>query len=74
MYENYLERAGDTDLFQMALGLTPSWQVPASEFDPDEKRLDIRLDFPRGSTFICPECGQVGLKGEHYPFLTNCLQ
>ena len=52
----------DIDLFQMALGLAPPWQVFASEFNPDEKRLDIRLDFPRGSTFICPECGQADLK------------
>jgi len=46
----------------MALGLTPPWQVSASEFDPKNKRLDIRLDFPRGSTFLCPECGQAGIK------------
>jgi transposase len=52
----------DIDLFQMALGLTPPWQVSASEFDPKTKRLDIRLDFPRGSTFLCPECGQAGIK------------
>ncbi len=52
----------DIDLFQMALGLTPPWQVSATEFDPIAKRLDIRLDFPRGSTFSCPECERAGLK------------
>jgi len=52
----------DIDLFQMALGLTPPWQVSAIEFDPIAKRLDIRLDFPRGSTFSCPECKRAGLK------------
>lgn len=52
----------DIELFQMALGLTPPWQVSATEFDPSSKRLDIRLDFPRGSTFSCPECEQAGLK------------
>jgi transposase len=52
----------DIELFQMALGLTPPWQVSASEFNPNNKRLDIRIDFPRGSTFTCPECGQAGLK------------
>ena len=52
----------DIDLFQMALGLTPPWQVSASEFDANKKRLDIHLDFPRGSTFACPKCGQDGLK------------
>ena len=52
----------DTDLFQMALGLTPPWQVQACEFDPDKKQLDIMLDFPKGSTFDCPECGLAGCK------------
>jgi hypothetical protein len=52
----------DTDLFQQALGLTPSWEVVSCEFDPQRQCLDIRLDFPRGSMFACPECGQMGLK------------
>jgi len=42
----------------MALGLTPPWQVSDAQFDPNTKRLDIRIDFPRGSTFTCPKCGQ----------------
>ena len=52
----------DTDLLQMALGLTPPWQVSSSEFDPQKRLLDIRIDFPRGSTFSCPGCGQNGVK------------
>lgn len=52
----------DTDLFQLALGLKPPWQVSSSTFNPDQKRLDIKIDFPRGSTFTCPECEQVDLK------------
>ena len=52
----------DTELLQMALGLASPWQVSAAEFEPDQKRLDIRLDFPKGSTFTCPTCGQTGLK------------
>jgi transposase len=47
----------DTDLLQMALGLTPPWQVSSSDFDLQQRRLDIKIDFPRGSTFTCPECG-----------------
>jgi transposase len=46
----------------MALGLTPPWQVSDAQFDPNTKRLDIRIDFPRGSTFTCPKCGQTGIK------------
>lgn len=52
----------DTDLFQLALGLSSPWEVQSSIFDPQEKRLDIRLHFTRGSTFVCPDCGQTGLK------------
>ena len=52
----------DTELLQLALGLAPPWQVSTAEFSPDEKRLDIRLDFPKGSTFTCPKCGVAGVK------------
>lgn len=50
----------DTDLFQLALGLTPPWHVASCEFDPDKHRLDIEIDFPRGSLFSCPNCGREG--------------
>jgi transposase len=52
----------DIDLFQQALGLTPPWKVLSSEFVVQQKRLDIQLGFPRGSTFKCPVCGRDGLK------------
>jgi len=52
----------DTELFQMALGLTLPWQVESSEFDPEQKRLDIMINFPRGGTFTCPKCGNESLK------------
>lgn len=52
----------DTDLLQMALGLTPPWKVSSSDFDPQQRRLDIKLDFPRGSVFSCPGCGQGSAK------------
>lgn len=44
-------------LFTMALGLQPPWKVVSLEFDASRSRLDLRVDFPRGSTFPCPECG-----------------
>ena len=50
----------DTDLFGMALGIEPPWVVTKSEFDAAAKRLDIHLDFARGSRFACPECGAAG--------------
>jgi transposase len=52
----------DTDLFQMALGLFPPWLLERREFDPDEKQLDIYIDFSRDGEFACPECGREGCK------------
>ncbi len=48
----------DTDLFQMALGLFPPWLVERCKFDPEQKQLDIYIDFSRGGEFACPECGR----------------
>jgi transposase len=45
-------------LFSAALGITPPWEVTAVTFSKEEKRLDITIDFPRGSTFACPVCGE----------------
>jgi len=44
-------------LFAAALGLTAPWSVSDIRFSATDKRLDISLDFARGSTFACPECG-----------------
>ena len=48
----------DTDLFQLALGLVPPWQVKACAFDAERKRLDIEIDFFRGGRFPCPQCAK----------------
>jgi len=50
----------DTELFQLALGLTSPWHVVSCEFDLDKRRLDVEIDFPRGSVFACPSCGREG--------------
>ena len=47
----------DTNLLQLALGLTPPWTVTRSDFDPEAHRLDIEIDFAPGSRFACPTCG-----------------
>ena len=53
-------QAQDLLLFKAALGLSEPWQATSVEFDPASKRLDLRIDFPRGATFCCPECGREG--------------
>jgi transposase len=49
----------DYELFQAALGLGNEWFVVKSDFNQDEKRLDIYLDFERGSQFECPVCHEL---------------
>lgn len=50
----------DTDLFQLALGLSSPWTVTRSAFAVEESRLDLYVDFARGSRFACAECGRAG--------------
>jgi transposase len=46
----------EKELFQAALGLLPPWVVDHFSFSTESGRLDIHLDFPRGSSFACPLC------------------
>ena len=46
-----------TRVLEEALGINPPWKVVNTKFDLDNKRLDIFLDFPKGSRFPCPKCG-----------------
>ena len=54
------------ELFQMALNVTDPWFVSDLKFDIDNKRLDVYIDFKKGSTFsyIDPESKEefIGLK------------
>ena len=45
-------------LFTLALGLVPPWAVDDVRFMVEEKRLDLHVNFPRGSHFPWPICGQ----------------
>jgi transposase len=56
----YRKGMRDTDLFQLALGLTSPWKVMRSEFSVEDGRLDLHVDFPSGSRFVCAECGREG--------------
>jgi len=48
-------------LFAQALGLEAPWQVEKITFSEADKRLDIHLNFPKGSKFTCPVCGRKGV-------------
>jgi transposase len=57
-----LGRMDSKDLFALALGLNKPWYVVRNELDTDKRQLDIGIDFERGGTFPCSECGQTGCK------------
>lgn len=48
----------DIQLFQTALGLVPPWRVKTCRLDLEQKCLDIEVDFDRGNSFSCPQCGR----------------
>ena len=48
----------EKDLFGMALGLSSPWYIEKVEFDAQARRLDLFLNFTKGSRFPCPECGE----------------
>jgi len=48
------------ELFSIALGLEEPWFVKEINFAPEKRRLDLLLDFKKGSKFACPECGAAG--------------
>lgn len=50
----------DTQLFQQALGLNSPWCVTRSQFDAEQERLEVHIDFIPGARFPCPDCGGPG--------------
>jgi transposase len=46
-------------LFSQALGLGGQWNVVKSEMDVAQRQLRLELDFPAGTKFACPRCGQL---------------
>jgi transposase len=51
-----------TELFQEAIGLTSPWYIKKVEFNTKEKRLDIYVDFIKGSKFAYEQTSENGEK------------
>lgn len=45
------------EIFEQALGLTSPWYIKSIEFSKENKRLDINIDFVKGSTFAYEDQG-----------------
>ncbi len=53
------------NIFSKALGINQPWYIESIDFDEVNKRLDITLNFKRGTTF-----SQAGLPGEYKAYDT----
>ncbi len=47
------------ELFKKLLGLEEPWYIKEIRFDHEDKRVDIWVDFQKGSRFKCPLCGKL---------------
>jgi len=45
-------------LFSKALRLESPWEISKIEFKEQEGRINVFIDFPKGSVFRCPKCGK----------------
>ena len=52
----------EKELFQLALNIQDPWFIDRIEFVPDEKRLDLWIDFIPCSEFDCPKCERTECK------------
>jgi transposase len=51
-----------TELFQQALHINSPWLIKSIDFNAEKKRLDIHIDFKRGSSFADPDAGEGEVK------------
>lgn len=49
----------DKELIQVALGISNPWFVKNINLDTSKKRMDIYLDFIKGTKFPCPDCNKL---------------
>lgn len=47
-----------SELFAKVLHIEEPWEIVNVEFHEQGKRLDVHIDFPKGSVFACPVCGK----------------
>ena len=47
------------ELFRCALHLSAPWEISSLRFGEGERKLDIWIDFKKGSKFPCPECNSL---------------
>ncbi|MGH9305169.1 MAG: ISL3 family transposase [Acidimicrobiales bacterium] len=46
----------DTELYRHLLGLAAPWEVSRVELSAESARIDVWVDHPRRTRFLCPQC------------------
>ena len=54
----------DRELYQELLGLGAPWAVSEVELRLEEQEILVRVEHPRGTKFLCPECSAAGCERE----------
>lgn len=47
----------ENELFTMALGLQPPWEVVGVQLDLEAERIELEIGFSKGARFACEACG-----------------
>ena len=50
----------ENELFTVALGLQPPWEVVVVRFDPEAGQIELEVGFRNGAKFECPVCEASG--------------
>jgi transposase len=46
----------DTELYRHLLGLESPWEVSRVELSAEGSRIDVWVEHPKRTRFLCPEC------------------
>ena len=46
----------DTELYRHLLGLVAPWEVSQVELSVEDGRVDVWVEHPKGTRFLCPDC------------------
>lgn len=57
----------DRELYQRILGLCSPWSVGAVHLDVEGRRVEVSVEHPEGTKFVCPECGRAMVCYDHAP-------
>ena len=46
----------DTELYRHLLGLVAPWEVSQVELSVEDGRVDVWVEHPKRTRFLCPDC------------------